>query len=410
MESSIAHIKDKFSRNDRALFNYYKKIINIPEPFPLKKFRKTAWTKMEKMFWSDLDREDWRYTKCDVFFPDAFITAGSYQIAISGLSDKDVSSGSRAIKYPEQMSEVIRPIQENGQFSYFYDKWTLLNTSLFNRGVFIDIPKNYKTKGTLYIKHNFAEDGLEFPFTYIKLNEGSELNVIEEYSGIEAGSKIVISNTVINLADNSKLNHVFIQSLSSESKGLFYQNAVFGKDTEFQTHSVQLGSKTGRVIQNIELRAPGGYVKNFGLLYGRDRQHLDIQTTQVHKAPHTGGEALYRHVLTDRAKSIFKGKIIIEKDQVFCNATQKNENLLLSKKAEAVSLPKLEILNNEVQCSHGATISSLDEDQLFYLISRGIGMDDARKMIIEGFFEEILKKSASQEITEIILKKLKIIL
>ncbi len=143
------------------------------------------------------------------------------------------------------------------------------------------------------------------------------------------------------------------------------------------------------------------------MLYGRDRQHLEIQTNQVHKAHHTCGEALYRHVLTDRAKSIFKGKIIIEKDQVFCNATQKNENLLLSPKAEAISLPKLEILNNDVQCSHGATISSIDEDQLFYMTSRGIGMDNARKMIVEGFFEEIIKKSATKDMAEVISRKVK---
>ncbi len=409
MNLQIIKDKNKFSRNDRALFNYYKKMINTPEPFPLKKFRKTAWEKMEKLFWGELDREDWRYTNYDVFFPDTFIT-GSYQIAISGLSDKDVSSGVRAIKYPEQMNDVIPFISDNGQVNFFYDKWTLLNASLFNKGVFVDIRKNYKAEGTLNIQHDFAGGGLEIPLTYIKLNEGSELNLIEEYNGGTSGSEHVISNTIIDLAANSKLNYVFIQNLSKDSKGLFYQNAFLDRDAELQVHSIHLGSKTGRVIQNVELREPGSYLKNFGLLYGSGRQHFDIETNQVHKAPHTGGELLYRHVLADRAKSIFKGKIVIEKDETFCSATQKNENLLLSPKAEAISLPKLEILNNEVQCSHGVTISSIDDEQLFYLTSRGIGMDNARKIIVEGFFEEIIKKSATQSIAEVISRKVKEVL
>ena len=416
MKTSNAHINNKFSRNNKALFNYYKfyncykKIKGTPEPFLLKKFRKTAWTEMGKSFWGDLNREDWRYTKYDVFFPGAFISSNSYNITIKGLTDKDISAGVRAIKYPEQMSEVLPFIQDNGQTGYFYDKWTLLNASLFNRGVFVDIPKNYKAERTLYIQHNFAENGMEFPLTYIKLNEGSELNLIEEYNGGMHGLKHIISNTIINLAANSKLNHVFIQTLSRESRSLFYQNAVLGRDSEFQTHSVHLGSKTGRVIQNIEFREPGGYLKNYGLLYGCKKQHIDIETNQIHKAPHTGGELLYRHVLADRAKSIFKGKIVIEKGKTFCNATQKNENLLLSPKAEAISLPKLEISNDEVQCSHGVTISSIDDEQLFYLASRGIGMNEARKMIVEGFFEEIIKKSATQDIAEVISRKVKEVL
>ncbi len=362
---------------------------------------------MEKMLWSDLDREDWRYTKYDVFFSKTFVLNSASQIAISGLSDKDISSGVRAVKYSDQMSDVMTWFEDRELTGFFYDKWTLLNTSLFNQGVFVEIPKDYKTEGTLTIAHNYTENDFEVPFTFIKLNKGSELDLIEEYEGGVSSLNHVISNTIIELADDSKINHVFIQNLSRESRGLFYQNAVLGRGAEFQTHSVHLGSKTGRVIQNIDFRGPGGYLKNFGLLYGRDRQHLDIQTTQVHKAPHTGGETLYRHVLADRSKSIFKGKIIIEKDKTFCNATQKNENLLLSPGAEAVSLPKLEIFNDEVQCSHGSTISSIDEDQLFYLTARGISMDNARRMIIEGFFDEIIKKASTQDIAGFISKKIK---
>ncbi len=400
-------VKQTSSMNNQPFLSFKKRIMDNPEPFPLKKFRKISWDKMEKSSWSELDREDWRYTRYDSFFPSTFIYSGSNKTTICGLTKKDIKFGVRVIKYPDQTNGILRFIQEDDQINYFNDKWIFLNFSLFNDGVFIEIPKNHKVEGLIYVQHHSPGEGLGFPLTYINLNEGSELSIIEEFKGEENSTKDIISNTIINLEDNSKLNHVFIQNLSKKSKGLHYQNAFLERDSIFNTHSVQIGSKISRFIQNVELRGPGGYLKNYGLLYGCNGQHIDIQTNQVHKAPYTGGELLYRHVLTDRAKSIFKGKIVIEKGKTFCNSSQKNENLLLSPKAEAISLPKLEILNNEVKCSHGGTISSIDEEELFYLTSRGIGMDDARKMIIEGFFEEIIKKTATQDIADIISKKIK---
>lgn len=402
--------KQKSTINNEAFLRFKKKVMDVPEPFPLKKFRKLSWDKMKKASWDDLDREDWRYTRYDSFFPPAFVDFNSNDTSICGLTKKDIRSGVKVLKYPEQLTGILPFIQNNEQINASNDKWTFLNFSLFNDGVFIEVPKNYKVEGLLYVKHIFPGDGLSFPLSCINLNEGSELNIIEEFKGVENSAKDVISHAIINLGDNSKLNHVFVQNLSRKSKGLHYQRAFLGRDAEFQDHSVQLGSKMTRVVQNVDLNAPGGYLKSYGLVYARSDQHVDIQTSQVHNAPYTGGELLYRHVLTDRAKSIFKGKIVIEKEKTFCNSSQKNENLLLSSKAEAISLPKLEILNNEVKCSHGGTISSIDEDQLFYLTSRGISMSDARKMIIEGFFEEIIKKSATQEIADIISKKIKEVL
>ncbi len=399
--------KGEFRENEEAFSSYHKRIIDTSELLPFKKFRETCSVQMGKAPWSSEDREDWRYTSSDLFYPDFTLESGSYKTSITGLTEKDIRSGVRAIKDPEKMNEVVSFIQENKETSFLRDKWTLLNAAFFSGGVFLNIPKDYKAEGIIYLHHDFTGYGPEFPLTYIKLDRGSELNIVEEYKGDERGAKTVISSTIIELEADSKLNHVFIQNLSPESKGLFYQKTGIGRDAFFQTHSVQLGSKLARVIQKIKLNAPGGYFKNFGLLYGRNKQHLDIQADQIHSAPHTGGEVLHRHALTDSAKSIFKGKIVIEKGKTFCNSTQKNENLLLSPKAMAISLPKLEIENNEVQCSHGATISSIDEDQLFYLTSRGIEINDARKMIVEGFFDEVIEKSTVEGLKKIISKKIK---
>ncbi len=413
MGTSVKNMKTKSSLstlNKDIFLTFKKKAMEIPEPFPVKKFRKTSWAEMEKVSWSDLNREDWRYTKYDAFFPSAFVYSDTDNTNISGLTSKDISSGVEVAKYPEQPNKIIPFIQNNDRNHCFNDKWTFLNAALFNRGVFVEIPKNYTVEGFLYIHNIFKGKGSEFPLTYLKLNEGSELNVIEEFTGEQGALKEIISNTVIILEDNAKLNHVHIQNLSEESKTLHYQNVSLNKDARFRTHSVQIGSKILRVIQNIELRAPGSNLKNYGLLYGSHKQHMDIETNQHHKASNTRGELLYRHVLADSARSIFKGKIVIGKGNTFCNSSQKNENLLLSPKAEAISLPKLEILNNEVQCNHGSTISSIDEDQLFYLASRGIGNDDARKMIIEGFFEGIIKKSATDFMAGLISKRVKEVL
>ena len=153
---------------------------------------------------------------------------------------------------------------------------------------------------------------------------------------------------------------------------------------------------------NVEafLRAPGATAEMLGLYFGNETQFIDHHTLQEHIAPHTTSDLLYKGVLADRARSVFSGMIRVHPGAQKTDAYQQNRNLLLSDDARADSIPNLEIGANDVRCSHGATVAPLDEDEVFYLQSRGIARPEATKIIVDGFFEPILLRIPLASIQE----------
>ncbi|MBV9279554.1 MAG: SufD family Fe-S cluster assembly protein, partial [Chloroflexi bacterium] len=145
---------------------------------------------------------------------------------------------------------------------------------------------------------------------------------------------------------------------------------------------------------NIEtaLEGQGASTQMLGILWGYGKQHTDYHTAQDHVAPHTTSDLLYKAALTDEARSIFSGRIRVEKGAQGTDAYQTNRSLLLSDKCAAFPSPNLEIEANEVRCSHGASVGKVDQDQLFYLMARGIDKDTATRMIVEGFFSDVLQR------------------
>jgi Fe-S cluster assembly protein SufD len=137
-----------------------------------------------------------------------------------------------------------------------------------------------------------------------------------------------------------------------------------------------------------------------GILWGHGKQHTHYHTVQDHIAPHTTSDLLYKGALTDSARSVFTGTIRVVKGANGTDAYQANRNLLLSDKASSFPSPNLEIEANEVRCTHGATVGQVDEDQLFYLMSRGLPKELATRMIVEGFFEDVLGREPVESIRD----------
>ncbi len=155
---------------------------------------------------------------------------------------------------------------------------------------------------------------------------------------------------------------------------------------------LSLGAKTMKLDTGTLLAGEGSEVETIGLLFGSGRQAFDHHTVHHHTAPHTNSNLDFKAVVTGRARSAYTGNITIEKEAPFSSAYQTNHNLLLSDKAQAESIPELEIKVDEVQCSHGATVGQVDPDELFYLMSRGIPEKEAVRQIVRGFLEAILQK------------------
>jgi Fe-S cluster assembly protein SufD len=163
---------------------------------------------------------------------------------------------------------------------------------------------------------------------------------------------------------------------------------------------VNLGASVARIDLAASLDGPGARSDMLALYFGRDDQHFDHNTRQEHRVPHASSDLLYKGALTDRAHAVFRGLIKVYPKAQRTDAYQTNRNLILSRSAEAVSLPNLEIEADDVRCSHAATVGQLDAEELFYIMSRGISRADAERLVVFGFLGEVLDRLSLPEVVD----------
>jgi Fe-S cluster assembly protein SufD len=193
----------------------------------------------------------------------------------------------------------------------------------------------------------------------------------------------------------ARVRYVNTQDLGRQVYDLRTQTALLDRDSHLEWLTVNLGGRVSRSTQHSVLREPGGEALVTGLYLPDGRQHIAFDTLQDHVAGSCTSDLLYQGALLGRSRSVYEGTIRAWPDAQKTNAFQSNRNLLLSKKARADTLPKLEIEANDLRCTHGATVSQVDEDQVYYLMSRGISHDEAVRLIVEGFFQPSLDRLPS---------------
>ncbi len=288
-------------------------------------------------------------------------------------------------------------------------KFEALNNALWNRGVFVRVPKGLDVSLTLRGGYGFASaDGQAvLPRTVIALEEGARAVYFDEYVSPPAGEgdaggfqALSCGGVEIFLGPGAQLTYVNIQRWG---RGVFHfltQNALLERDARLTTLAVSLGGQTSRVNLGSELIGPGAASHLYGLVFGDGTQKFTHHTRQDHQVPHTQSDLLFKAALKDKARSVYTGMIRIAKEAQKADAYQTNRNLLLSPQAKAHTIPMLEILADDVRCSHGATVGSLDEDQRFYLMSRGLNRGEAERIIVEGFFEDVLQRVPGESVRE----------
>jgi Fe-S cluster assembly protein SufD len=283
-----------------------------------------------------------------------------------------------------------------------YNKFTALHAAFWSGGTFIYVPRNVEVELPVQSVLYADAPGLGiFGHTLIVVEENARLTYVEEYSSPrtgQAGFSSAVSEFF--LARGAQLRYVAMQEFSPEVTSFSAQRALAHADSNLNGLVVTVGGLF--VKSNVEtfLRAPGATAEMLGLYFGNETQFIDHHTLQEHIAPHTTSDLLYKGVLADRARSVFSGMIRVHPGAQKTDAYQQNRNLLLSDDARADSIPNLEIGANDVRCSHGATVAPLDEDEIFYLESRGIARPEATKIIVDGFFEPILLRIPLASIQE----------
>ena len=224
-----------------------------------------------------------------------------------------------------------------------------------------------------------------FPRMVITAGKGSRASVVETYAGRGGGASLTCAVTEAHLAEGAELVHCRVQEEGPKAMHWGLVRARQEAGSRFHSHAVSLGGIWSRTEIETILCGEGAHAELDGLYVGGGDRHLDHHTFVDHAVPNCTSNEAYRGILDGSARGIFQGKVLVREDAQKTEAHQSNRNLLLSRKARADSKPQLEILADDVICSHGATIGELDEDALFYLQARGVSREEARRILVFAF-------------------------
>jgi Fe-S cluster assembly protein SufD len=239
--------------------------------------------------------------------------------------------------------------------------------------------------------------------TLVVLDDGAQAEVWEQYLSANADQDALF-NTVVELVvgDNARLRFLCGQALSERSWIFGTQRAEVARDGALDWVALGFGSARGKVRMETKLAGPGADGKVTGAYAPHGRQHVDFDTTQEHAAPHTTSDLAFRGVLQGRSEAVWRGNIIVDPGAQQTDAFQESRNLLLSKKAHADAIPGLEIQANDVRCTHAAAIAQIDPEQLFYLRSRGLREETAKRLVIEGFLAALVERFEEGPVREVL--------
>jgi Fe-S cluster assembly protein SufD len=277
-----------------------------------------------------------------------------------------------------------------------HDKYTALHSAFWSGGTFLYVPKNVQ---------------VTLPFVSVLWMEMPQLAVFPHTLLIaEAGSRVVLVSDLLSMGcdvcpdtyhsgvtelyvgPGAQVRYVNTQDLGRHVYDLRTQTALLDRDSRLEWLTVNLGGRLSRSSQHTVMRGPGAEALVTGLYLPDGKQHIAFDTLQDHVAGNCQSDLLYQGALLGRSRAVYEGTIRAWPGAQKTNAYQSNRNLILSPNARADSLPKLEIEANDLRCTHGATVSQVDEDQVFYLMSRGIPRADAVRLIVEGFFQPSLNR------------------
>ena len=276
------------------------------------------------------------------------------------------------------------------------DKYTALHGAFWSGGTFLYVPKNVST--TLpFVSVTWMElpQLAVFPPTLLIAEAGSSVTLVSEVLSMGCGSCPDTYHGGVSellVGEGARVHYINTQDLGQHVYDLRSQTVLMGRDSRLEWLTIVLGGRVSRSTQHTVLRAPGSEARVTGLYLPDGRQHVAFDTLQDHVAGNCTSDLLYQGALLGASRSVYEGTIRVWPGAQKTNAYQSNRNLLLSKKARADSLPKLEIEANDLRCTHGATVSPVDDDQVFYLMSRGIPRPDAVRLIVEGFFQPSLDR------------------
>ncbi len=267
--------------------------------------------------------------------------------------------------------------------------------SLGQDGILLYVPKNVKVDLPLHsLLWSPAEKTVYLSHLIVILEENAEVTYIHETASPETNTKPSMHAGVveIHVGKNANLQFVELQSFGKNIWNFSNERARVENNGCIDWIFGAIGSHLTKNFTDLDLAGYGAEGKMSGFYFTNGNQHLDHDTQQNHLAPHTTSDLMFKGALLDNSRSVWQGMVYVAPEAQKADGYQANRNLILSKNAHADSLPGLEILTDDVRCSHGATVGKIDKDEIFYLLSRGIPQKEAERLIVEGFFDPIMQR------------------
>jgi Fe-S cluster assembly protein SufD len=279
------------------------------------------------------------------------------------------------------------------------DHFIAENSATWSGGAFVYVPAGVEVGMPLRLVVENPEAGARTVWrTLVIVEANARLTLLEEQAPGEPG--YLNGALELVLGDGAEVDLVQTQELNHESYHFSAARAEIARDATLRWFSLGLGGKLGKARQESRLSGPGSTVRATGLYALGERQHLDLDTSQEHAAPNAVSDLAYKGALRDRARSVWRGIIKVDKGAQGTDAFQENRNLLLSGHAHADSIPGLQILANDVRCTHAATVSRVDSELLFFLMARGFERREAEQMLVTAFYADALNRIENLAIRE----------
>ena len=364
------------------------------EPDWLRDRRRSALETYERLPMPSKTDEEWRRTDVSRLDPSTFARF-EHELAHSTMS-VDLPAGVIFESLPaaaKKYESLVAP----RLFSLLHpdrDRFAALHAACFTGGNFIYVPDGVVVDEPLRAENFSYETGTSvMPHTLIVAGRNSKFNYLDEYiakDDNEAGYRT--GSTEIFLGEGAQVGYVAVQKWGRNVWHFADQRAELQKDSTLRLFNVTLGGRFSKTRVEASLAGEGSNAELKAIYFASGEQFFDFHTLQDHRVGNTRSDLLFKGALQDVSRTVYAGLIRIEKHAQRSDAYQANRNLVLSDKAKATSIPMLEIDNNDVRCTHGATVGPVDPDHLFYLRSRGIPEATAKRMLIQGFFGDVLDR------------------
>jgi Fe-S cluster assembly protein SufD len=349
----------------------FREIVSEETDAELRSLRERAYEAFANKGFPTPRNEDWKYTNV------SSVVSGKWIVDSRPVSASDV------------------PLDLLGKFNFDRNGFAALNLAFADVGV-VRIPKDTSTAEPIVFEFGGEEGKVAFPHIVVIAEAGSKATIVETYASPAAS----FTNAAIQIVveDNANLTHYRVQKDAPVAFHYGVTEVTVGRGSSYNSTNINLGGALSRHDIEVKFTAEGGEAWVDGLYMLNGTQHHDTHSIIDHQVPNCLSHQTYKGVLNEKSRAVFNGKVFVRENASGTDAQQQNKNLLLSNDARVDTKPQLEIFNDDVKCSHGATVGQLEEEELFYLLTRGLPETLARNLLTYGFAEEVINKIEIEEI------------